>query len=122
MNYDELEKTLLSFKGAVKDYPFGPEAAVFKVAGKMFALIAWQEEPLTISLKCDPVEADFIRSTFEAVKPGYHLNKQHWNTVTLDGSIPEGMLHKMIASSYDLVVKGLTKVERQRLTKEVSNV
>jgi predicted DNA-binding protein (MmcQ/YjbR family) len=122
MTYNDLEKTLLSLSGASKDYPFGPEAAVFKVAGKMFALIAWQEEPLTISLKCDPVEADFLRSTFEAVKPGYHLNKQHWNTVTLDGSIPKVLLLKMITASYDLVVKGLTKAERQRLAKEVENV
>jgi predicted DNA-binding protein (MmcQ/YjbR family) len=122
MTYNDLEKTLLSLSGAIKDYPFGPEAAVFKVVGKMFALIAWQEEPLTISLKCDPVEADFLRSTFETVKPGYHLNKQHWNTVTLDGSIPGVLLHKMITASYDLVVKGLTKAERKRLAKEVENV
>jgi len=122
MSYDALEKLLLSHKGAIVDYPFGPEAAVFKVAGKMYAIVAWQEEPLQVSLKCDPAEADYLRSTFEAIRPGYHLNKNHWNTITLDGSVPESLLHKMIDSSYALVVKGLTKAERELLTKEVSNV
>lgn len=115
MNYDDLEKQLLSHKGAIIDYPFGPDAAVFKVAGKMFALIAWEDDPLRISLKCDPLEADFFRGMYDAVKPGYHLNKSHWNTITLDGSVPEGLLRKMIDSSYALVVKGLTKVEREKL-------
>lgn len=115
MNYDALEKLLLSPNGAVVDYPFGPEAAVFKVAGKMFAIAAWQKEPIQVSLKCDPAEADYLRSTFEAIRPGYHLNKNHWNTVTLDDSVPDSLLRKMIASSYDLVVKGLTKAERTKL-------
>lgn len=114
MNYDALEKLLLSRTGAVKDYPFGPEAAVFKVAGKMFAIVA-EAEPVRISLKCDPVEADFLRTMYAAVQPGYHLNKNHWNTVTLDGSVPDGLIVKMIDSSYALVVKGLPKTERERL-------
>ena len=115
MNYDALEKLLLSQKGAAVDYPFGPEAAVFKVAGKMFAIVSWGDDPLRISLKCDPAEADFFRSMFDAVQPGYHLNKSHGNTVTLDGSVPEDLLVKMIVSSYVLVVKGLPKAERERL-------
>lgn len=73
------------------------------------------DDLLRISLKCDPLEADFFRSMYDAVKPGYHLNKSHWNTVALDGSVPEGLLRKMIDSSYALVVKGLTKVEREQL-------
>jgi predicted DNA-binding protein (MmcQ/YjbR family) len=116
MTYDDVEKRLLSLKGAAKDYPFGPEASVYKVAGKMFALVAGEDEPIRISLKCDPLEAVFFRSMYDAVKPGYHLNKSHWNTITLDGSVPEDLLHKMINSSHALVVKGLTKAERVTLT------
>lgn len=115
MNYDALEKQLLSQKGAARDYPFGPEAAVFKVAGKMFAIVTWEDDPLRISLKCDPAEADFFRTMYDAVQPGYHLNKSHWNTITLDGSVPEELLVKMIHSSYALVVKGLPKAEREQL-------
>ncbi|MDD2734619.1 MAG: MmcQ/YjbR family DNA-binding protein [Desulfuromonadaceae bacterium] len=115
MNYDALEKLLFSHNGAARDFPFGPEVAVYKVAGKMFALVAGEDE-LRISLKCDPLEADFLRSMYDAVKPGYHLNKSHWNTITLDGSVPEGLLRKMIDSSYALVVKGLLKAEREQLT------
>lgn len=108
--------------GAVKDYPFGPKVDVFKVAGKMFALVAREDEPLRISLKCDPVEADLLRTMFDAVKPGYHLNKRHWNTVTLDGTIPEEFIARMIASSYALVVNGLTKAVRTQLTVGVKHV
>jgi predicted DNA-binding protein (MmcQ/YjbR family) len=115
MTYNELETKLLSFRESAKDYPFGPDAAVFKVAGKMFALVAWEEAPLRITLKCDPAEADFFRSMYEAIKPGYYMNKNHWNTITLDGSVPEELLIKMINSSYALVVKGLTKADRERL-------
>lgn len=112
MTYEDLGKLLLSRTGATLDYPFGPDAAVFKVAGKMFALIAESDEPLRISLKSDPAEADFFRSIYDAVKPGYHLNKRHWNTITLDGTVPDSLLSKMIDSSYALVVRGLTKAER----------
>lgn len=115
MTFAELETLLLTNRGATVDYPFGPDAAVYKVAGKMFAIVAWQAEPLEISLKCDPVEADFLRSSFAAIRPGYHLNKNHWNTITLDGSVPDTLLHKMIAASYALVVKGLTKAQRATL-------
>lgn len=115
MTYEILAALLLSRKGAVEDYPFGPEAAVFKVAGKMFALIGVDETPLRLTLKCDPVDADFLRNIYGAIKPGYHMNKQHWNTITLDGSVPQELLHKMINSSYALVVKGLRRAEREQL-------
>src|SRR5512133_594658 len=115
MTYEVLAELLLSRKGAVEDYPFGPAVAVFKVAGKMFAIVALGEAPLQLSLKCDPVEADFLRSMFAAIRPGYHLNKQHWNTITLDGSVPEELILKMINSSYALVVKGLCRAEREQL-------
>jgi predicted DNA-binding protein (MmcQ/YjbR family) len=115
MTFEALEKLLLTNRGATVDYPFGPEAAVYKVAGKMFAIVSWQTEPLEISLKCDPAEADFLRTTFAAIRPGYHLNKNHWNTITLDSTVPDSLLHKMIDASYALVVKGLTKAERAKL-------
>jgi predicted DNA-binding protein (MmcQ/YjbR family) len=115
MTYETLAELLLARNGAVEDYPFGPEVAVFKVAGKMFALVALDETPLRLTLKCDPVEADFLRSIYAAIKPGYHMNKQHWNTITLDGSVPQELLLKMINSSYGLVVKGLRRAEREQL-------
>jgi len=115
MEYDELEKRLLSQKGAAKDFPFGEDVAVFKVVGKMFALVAWADEPTRITLKCDPEEVDFFRSTYAAIQPGYYMNKRHWNTISLDGTIPDDLLLEMIESSYDLVVRGLSRAERQRL-------
>jgi predicted DNA-binding protein (MmcQ/YjbR family) len=116
MEYKELENKLLTRKGVVKDFPFGQDVAVFKVGGKMFALVAWPEEPMRITLKCDPEEVDYLRSTFAAIKPGYYMNKKHWNTISLDSTIPEDLLIELIESSYDLVVKGLPKAERQKLS------
>jgi predicted DNA-binding protein (MmcQ/YjbR family) len=99
----------------VEERPFGPDALVYKVMGKMFALIAWQETPLRITLKCDPDEALFLRDVYTAVRPGYHMNKRHWNTIVVDGSIPQKEFLRMIDDSYALVVKGLTKAQRQML-------
>ena len=110
-----LEKYLLSKKYATKEFPFGPDVAVFKVMNKMFALVATEEGLLRISLKSDPDEALILRSTFKAVQPGYHMNKEHWNTVTLDGSIPKDVVLNMIDDSYHLVVKGLKKADRLKL-------
>lgn len=101
----------LSKKGAIEDYPFGPEPLVIKVGGKMFALISKSENKQisSISLKCDPLIAENLREQHSAVQPGYHLNKKHWNTVTIDGSLNESDLQDMINHSYDLVVKSLPK-------------
>ena len=96
--------------GAVEDYPFGDEVAVFKVAGRMFALLPLGEVPGSVSLKCDPDLAVSLRSRYAGIRPGYHLNKRHWNTVTLDGSVPDEEVLELIEHSYDLVVAGLTKV------------
>ncbi|MBO7747711.1 MmcQ/YjbR family DNA-binding protein [Paenibacillus sp. MWE-103] len=101
----------LSLKCAEKDYPFGPEPLVMKVGGKMFALVADN----VVSLKCDPVVAENLREQHAAVKPGYHLNKKHWNSVTVDGSLPLGEVFDMIRHSYELVFKGLPKAERNRI-------
>jgi predicted DNA-binding protein (MmcQ/YjbR family) len=109
---------VLSRPGAVETRPFGPQPLVVKVGGKIFALLSEDAKPLQISLKCEPAHAMFLRDTFPAVRPGYHLNKEHWNTVTLDGSISEEGIRAMIDESYQLVVGGLSKAARQRLGRE----
>jgi predicted DNA-binding protein (MmcQ/YjbR family) len=101
--------------GAVEDYPFGDEVAVFKVAGKMFALVPLGEAPGSVSLKCDPDLATSLRGRHAGVTPGYHLNKRHWNTVTLDGSVPDEEVLELVDHSYDLVLAGLTRTQRNKL-------
>ena len=108
---------LLDKKGAIEDFPFGPEVMVFKVMGKMFALVFWGESFLRINVKCDPDLAMHFRAMYEAVTPGYHMNKKHWNTITLDGSIHDGEIFTMIDDSYNLVIKGLNKADRKRLSR-----
>jgi predicted DNA-binding protein (MmcQ/YjbR family) len=115
MDLETVRRYLLALPGAVEGHPFGPQPLVLKVGGKIFALVAADATPLNISLKCEPDHAQFLRASFPAVRPGYHLNKQHWNTVTLDGSIPEAGIRSMIDESYRLVVGGLSKAARSRL-------
>ena len=115
MNLEFLRKFLLKKKGTTEETPFGPEALVYKVMGKMYALIAWEENPLHITLKCDPDFALALRAKYPAVTAGYHMNKRHWNTIMLDGSVPEDEILEMIDDSYDLVVKKLKKADRERL-------
>lgn len=105
----------LSFPGSVETFPFGPATSVFKVAGKMFALSALARRPLRVSLKCEPRLAEQLREAHPAVEPGYHLNKRHWNTVILDGSVPDQMIKDMIEDSYDLVVSRLSAARRRAL-------
>jgi predicted DNA-binding protein (MmcQ/YjbR family) len=112
---DELSGCCLSFAGAEETFPFGPETSVFKVAGKMFALSQLDAEPLRVSLKCEPELAETLRRTHAAVTPGYHLNKRHWNTVTLDGSLSDQAVREMVEDSYDLVVAGLSRERRRAL-------
>jgi predicted DNA-binding protein (MmcQ/YjbR family) len=101
--------------GAVEDYPFGDEVAVFKVSGRMFALVPLAGEPASVSLKCDPGLALSLRDRYAGITPGYHLNKRHWNTVVLDGSVPEEEVRELIDHSYDLVVARLTRAQRDQL-------
>lgn len=115
MKLDTLRTYLLAKRGTIEETPFGPEALVFKVVGKMFALIAWEEKPLSITLKCDPDLALTLRNQYKAIRPGYHMNKKHWNTITLDNSIPDDEVFGMIDHSYRLVVSGLKKTDRQKL-------
>lgn len=115
MNEKQLTDYLLSKPEAVQDYPFGPDVAVYKIHNKMFALVGYDNQQLRVNLKCDPNEAIQLRDVFDCVLPGYHMNKKHWNTVVLDGSLPNGEIERMIDNSYRLVVKGLPKAVRQGL-------
>ena len=109
MELSMLKKHLLNKLGAAEDTPFGPDTLVVKVGGKMFALISLDEDPLRINLKCDPDDAQILRSLFPAIIPGYHMNKEHWNTLILDGSIPNTEIERLIDHSYDLVFRSLSK-------------
>ncbi len=115
MEYEALCQYLEHKPGARRDMPFGADTLVFKVLDRMFALVAWQAEPLTISLKADPVDAVILRKQYDAIKPGYHLNKKHWITVTLDDSVPDDELRLMMDESYGLVVAGMTRAEQAKL-------
>jgi predicted DNA-binding protein (MmcQ/YjbR family) len=115
MNLDTFKAYCAAKPGVTSSFPFDQETLVFKVCGKMFALTNVKEPVLSFNLKCDPEWAHVLRETYPAVKPGWHMNKQHWNTVTVDGSIPEAELLQLIDHSYDLVVKGLKKADREQL-------
>ena len=112
MTSQDLLDYLLRKPEAVEDYPFGPDAQVFKIHEKMFALVFSRKNNLCINLKCDPVEACELRDVFDCVIPGYHMNKKHWNTIILDASIPDGEVKRMIDNSYALVVRSLKKSVR----------
>ena len=111
----ELRALCLAFPGSVETFPFGPQTSVFKVGGKMFALSRLTETPLRVSLKCEPLIAEQLRQVHAAVIPGYHLNKKHWNTVILDGSIPRRTIKDMVEDSYDLVVSRMASSRRRAL-------
>jgi predicted DNA-binding protein (MmcQ/YjbR family) len=116
MTRDDALEYCATLSGAVEDYPFGDSVAVFKVAGRMFALVLLDGEPGRVNLKCDPDFALALRAEHPAVTPGYHANKRHWNTVELDGSIDADELREMIEHSYDLVVSKLPRAVRLRLS------
>ena len=111
MNFEELDTYLLTKKGATFDYPFGDTVRVYRVGNKMFALFV-DEEPLCINLKCDPLYALELRSIYNSVKAGYHMNKKHWNTVTLGGDVDDTLLKELIDHSYELVYGKLSRKQR----------
>ncbi|WP_290537711.1 MULTISPECIES: MmcQ/YjbR family DNA-binding protein [Alcanivorax] len=115
MDVKAAQAYLLSKPEARKDFPFGPDVAVMKVRDKMFATLGEEQGEGRMNLKCDPDQALALRDIFEAVIPGYHMNKKHWNTIKLDGSIPEGEIQRMIDHSYALVVGGLPKKVREAM-------
>jgi predicted DNA-binding protein (MmcQ/YjbR family) len=111
----DLRRHCLAQPESVEDFPFGPRTSVFKVGGKMFALSALDARPLQISVKCEPELALQFRASYDAVAPGYHLNKRHWNTISCGGDVPDRLVRDMIEDSYDLVVESLPKQKRERL-------
>lgn len=115
MNLIDLKQYCLQKSGVSETYPFDEVTLVFKVSSKMFALTNIKDEILRINLKCEPLLAFDLREEFDSVVPGYHMNKLHWNTVFLNGTIPEDRVLKMIDHSYQLVVKGLKKSEKIKL-------
>lgn len=114
MDFAQLRSYLLSKPAAVEDFPFDTTTLVLKVGGKMFAALGIDDSPLRVNLKCEPHKAEILRERYPAVLPGYHMNKRHWNTVVLDGSVPEAEVRAMIDESYQLVVKGLPKSQRPK--------
>ena len=115
MNGDAAKDYFLTRPEARFDFPFGPDVYVFKVKDKMFGTLGWEEKVARINLKCEPEQAVFLRDLFPSVIPGYHMNKLHWNTVILDGTVPVGEIQRMIDLSYSLVVKKMKKADRQSL-------
>lgn len=115
MNLEQLEKILISKNGSKKEFPFGDEAMVFKVMGKMFGFIMWEKVPLQVVLKSDPQDAIGYRELYECVTEGYYMNKKHWITITMDGTMKDEILNDIIDESYALVVKKLTTKEKNEL-------
>ncbi len=113
MNYKKAIGYCLKKKAAFESYPFGIGVPVIKVVNKMFALFSEDVDPIRMNLKCDPEDAQALRKEYEAVTPGFHMNKQHWNSVYLDGSVPDKVIKEMIDHSYALVVKSLKKTDRE---------
>jgi predicted DNA-binding protein (MmcQ/YjbR family) len=114
MNIEELREYCLSLKGVTEHFPFGETTLVFKVGDKMFCLTGLEED-LAIAVKNDPEKNIELREEFPAVKPGYHMNKKHWNTVQIDGSLPDDMIKNFIDDSYDLIVMGLPRKKQQEI-------
>ena len=115
MTRDEVLASCLNLPGAEETYPFGDGVAVIKVCGKMFALVPLSEEPGSVNLKCDPAQALELREAYPGIRPGYHQNKRHWNTVDLGGSVEDDVVRGLVSDSYDLVVAGLPRSIRAEL-------
>ncbi len=115
LNLKNVRKYCLGKKGVTEDFPFDQETLTIKVGSKMFVLTNVKSPSLRLNLKCDPMLAKDLRDQYESVVPGYHMNKEHWNTVIIDGTIPDDKIFWMIDHSYDLVFSRLTKKERETL-------
>lgn len=109
MNIEQLREYCLSKEGAEESFPFGGDVLVFKVKGKIFLLVGLDDQPLAVNVKCDPEVALELRERYTSIRPGYHMNKKHWNTIVLDGSIADTMLQQMITDSYTLVANSKKK-------------
>ena len=117
---EAIKKKLLDQPQATMDYPFGPDVMVFRVKKKIFAILSLGKEQngnqdYWLNLKCDPDEAVILRDIFESIIPGDHMNKRHWNTVILNGTVPSGEIQRLIENSYQLVVLTLSKKQQKLL-------
>jgi predicted DNA-binding protein (MmcQ/YjbR family) len=108
----QLRRLCLKLPDAEETFPFGPEASVFKVGGKMFALAQLRRKPLRVSMKCEPELAEQLRATYAEIEPGYHLNKRHWLTVTCGGGAPDELVRELVAGSHELVAPRSGKASR----------
>jgi len=115
MNIEALREYCLSKKAVTEDFPFGESTLVFRVKNKIFLLVSLDASPLQFNAKCEPDKAVELREQYDAVRPGYHMNKKHWNTVVIDGSVPSALIKEMIDDSYNLIVQSLPKKLREEL-------
>ena len=113
MDHKTVEDYILSMPNSRLDYPFGEGVAVYKTGDKMFALIREAKDPVQLSLKCDPQLAQVLRDKYVEVQPGYHLNKKHWNTIVIDGSVSVKLLKEWIDHSYELVAKSFPRHKKR---------
>ncbi|WP_317930018.1 MmcQ/YjbR family DNA-binding protein [Halioxenophilus sp. WMMB6] len=116
MDYQAVKNYCLAKPEAELDYPFGPDAAVIKVRGKLFAILSERQGVAQVNLKCDPYRAQALRDLYPAVIPGYHMNKKHWNTVLLDHTLVASEIELMIDHSYSLIIRSLKRADRQFLS------
>ena len=114
MNIESLREYCISKKGVSESFPFGNETLVFKVANKIF-LLAGLNQPISFNVKCDPEKAIILREKYNEVIPGYHMNKNHWNTVYYNGSLSEKQVYEMIDHSYNLVLNSLPKLLQNQI-------
>lgn len=130
MDFDTLNSFLLKKAGTKLELPFGPETLVYKVVGRIYATIAWEADPMRLNLKCDPEEAIALREQYPAITPGYHMSKIHWNTISMDDTVPDEKIIHMINESYRLVVAIMPKrlfkilvniVEKEKQKKKAEN-
>lgn len=115
MNIESLRQHCLAKAGVEEGFPFGPDTLVFKAGGKLFLLAALDAVPLQFNVKCEPDNAVLLREQYPCVLPGYHMNKQHWNTVIVDGSVPDKILQQWIDESYTLIIDSLPKKRKQEI-------
>jgi predicted DNA-binding protein (MmcQ/YjbR family) len=119
MNLETFYEYCLSKKGVTEHFPFDEDTLVFKVGGKMFALaslLQWEKGNPSVNLKCDPERAQELRAEYDAIQPGFHMSKIHWNTIAVNQDVPDALLKELIDHSYDLVFKSLTKKIQMKIT------
>jgi len=115
MDVETLRTYCLSKKAVTEDFPFGEDTLVFRVLNKIFLLVSLSSSPLQFNAKCDPDKATELREQYDAIIPGYHMNKKHWNTIILDGTLSGALIREMIDDSYNLIVQSLPKKDREAL-------